>query len=165
MYVEALLQSGIDHFVTVPDWIQWALHKRLEDEVEGLRTITCCNEDQAVTLAAGLTISGKRPIIAVQNQGFYACVNAVRAVALDARIPTVFLIGQFGREFANIGKDPAQSDRNMVKLLEPVLDALGIPSFRLDTPDDMPKVGKAVELAHGMRCATALIVGGPVAWN
>ena len=131
-FIAALERSGVDHFVTVPDWIQWALHARIGAGVDGIREVICANEDQAVTTAAGLTIGGKRPVIAVQNQGLYACVNTIRAVALDARIPTVFLVGQFGREFSNFGANPAESRRNMVRLLEPVLDALAgsVETFR-----------------------------------
>lgn len=29
-YVDALRRNGIDYFVTVPDWVQLALHLRIE---------------------------------------------------------------------------------------------------------------------------------------
>lgn len=164
-FIAALERSGVDHFVTVPDWIQWALHARIGAGVDGIREVICANEDQAVTTAAGLTIGGKRPVIAVQNQGLYACVNTIRAVALDARIPTVFLVGQFGREFSNFGANPAESRRNMVRLLEPVLDAPAVPHWRLERPEDLACVQTAYEQAHSQRGAAALIVGAPIGWN
>ncbi|EHP42171.1 thiamine pyrophosphate enzyme, N-terminal TPP-binding domain-containing protein [Cupriavidus basilensis OR16] len=164
-YVEALRASRVDHFVTVPDWVQWALHARMEAGVDGIREVMCCNEDQAVTVAAGLTIGGKRPIVVVQNQGLYACVNTIRAIALDARIPTVFLVGQFGREFSNFGGDPAASRRNMVRLLEPVLDALDVPCWRLEAAADLRHIDAAFDAAHARGGAAALIVGAPIAWH
>lgn len=164
-YVEALQRNGVDYFVTMPDWVQLALHQRLDQGAEGIRVVYCCNEDQAVSVSAGLRISGKNPIVAIQNQGLYACVNSIRAVALDAGIPVVFLIGQFGREFANFGKSPALSRRRMVSLLEPVLDTLGIRYWRLEREADLASFDEAIEYARETRRSAALLVGAPIGWN
>lgn len=163
--LDALRAAGCDHVVTVPDWVQLAMHVRLESGEPGLKLVPCCAENQAVTVAAGLTVGGRRPVIVVQNQGFYNCVNTVRAVALDAHIPLVFLIGQFGREFGNFGGDPAASRRNMVRLLEPVLSTLGVPFYRLEQASDLVHVQTAFDRAHLERTATALLVGAPIAWS
>jgi len=163
--LEALHAAGCDHVVTVPDWVQLALHVRLESAAVGLKVVPCCSENQAVTVAAGLTVGGRRPVVVVQNQGFYNCVNTVRAVALDAHVPLVFMIGQFGREFGNFGGEPSASRRNMVRLLEPVLGALGVPHFRLESPADLVHVCAAFERAHAERTAVALLVGAPMAWR
>ena len=164
-YVEALRAAGVDHFVTVPDYVQFALHKRIERGESGIRLVRTSNEDQAVCTAAGLTIAGRRPVVVVQNQGFYACINAIRAITLDAHIPTVLLIGQFGRESANYGQDMRQSRRKMVSLLQPMLDTLGIPHWTLEQDADLALVKTAFDTAARDRCATALIVGTPTAWN
>ncbi|WP_233838557.1 thiamine pyrophosphate-binding protein [Paraburkholderia sp. ZP32-5] len=164
-YLDAFKNTGIDHVVTVPDWVQWAVHRRLDDGIPGIKVITTSNEDQAMVCAAGLTISGKRPIVLVQNQGLYACVNTIRAIALDARIPTVLMVGQFGRELANIGKDPAQSTRNVVRLVEPVLDALGVDHLRVDCEVDLASLERAYGIAQEKRSAVVCIVGAPIAWH
>ena len=39
----------------------------------------CCTENQAVECSAGLWIGGKKTVVIMQNQGFYAFVNAIRA--------------------------------------------------------------------------------------
>ena len=164
-YIEALQRNAVDHFVTVPDWVQLALHKRVEDGVEGIRLVPCCNEEQAVCVAAGLRIGGRNPIVVVQNQGMYACLNALRAVGLDARIPLVFLVGQFGREFANFGKDPALSRRNPVRYLEPVLDAMDVRHWRLEQEGDLRSVDEAFSFALQSARPAALIVGAPTGWH
>lgn len=164
-YIEALRRNRVDYFVTVPDWVQLALHQRIEDGVEGIHPVTCCNEDQAVVVSAGLRIGGKNPIVVLQNQGFHACVNATRAVGLDAQIPIVFLIGQFGREFGNFGKDPASSRARIVRLVDPVADALGIPHWLLETEDDLPRIDEAFALALREKRPVALVVGAPIGWD
>jgi sulfopyruvate decarboxylase TPP-binding subunit len=164
-YLAALQRNGVDHFVTVPDWIQLALHERVEAGVDGLELVRCSNEDQAVCVSAGLRIAGKRPITVIQNQGLYACVNALRAICLDASIPVVFLVGHFGREFDNFGQDPNLSERNTVKLLEPVLSALGVRSWRLETERDLAGIDEAFSYADKERRSAVLIVGAPTGWN
>lgn len=110
--LEALRRCGVDHVVTVPDWLPQALHAKLEaGEEPGMKLINTSNENQAITLAAGLTLGGKRPVVVMQNQGVYNCVNTLRAICIDAHVPTVILAGQFGREYANLGQPATESRR------------------------------------------------------
>jgi len=164
-YLEALQQAGVTDFVTVPDFVQLALHQAIEGGDSPIRLVRTCNEDQAVCVAAGLRIGGRQPIVVIQNQGLYACINTVRAVALDARIPTVFLIGQFGRENANLGRPTTESGRRVVSLLEPLLDTLQVPHWGLDASSDLAAMRAAFETAAARRGAAALIVNQPIAWH
>ena len=163
--VSALKRNHIDHVVTVPDWIQLSLHDRLNKGVEGMRVINACNENQVVTIAAGLTIGGKRPLVMMQNQGLYNCFNTLRAVCLDAHIPMVFMVGQFGREFSNIGHPTAESQRTMVRIAEPFLTSIGVPFHILDRHADLHKLDLAYEQAQQQRTAVVLLVGAPMAWR
>lgn len=164
-YLAALDEAGITHFVTVPDFVQLALHQELERGKGSMKLVRTCNEDQAVCVAAGLTIAGHRPIIVLQNQGLYTCVNTIRAIALDAQIPTLFLIGQFGRESTNFGERYTMSSRRTVNLLEPVLDALGVPHWAIESDADLAAIPKALDAALDRRGAAALIVGRPIGWH
>ena len=164
--LEALRRCGVDHLVTVPDWVQLALHAKLEaGEAPDIALINTSNENQAVTLAAGLTLGGKRPVLLMQNQGLYNCVNTVRAVCIDARIPTVMLVGQFGREYENLGQPATASRRSMVRLMEPMLDALGIPFYTLDSAADLVFIDKAFEQATADGGAVVILVSAPLAWS
>lgn len=162
--VSALQRAGVDHVVTVPDWVQLSLHSHLHN-ASGIRMLNACNENQCVTTAAGLTIAGRKPLLVMQNQGLYNCINTLRAVCLDAQIPLVFMVGQFGREFSNIGQDPKQSRRTMVRIMEPVLDALEVPWIRMDTDADVSQIEKAYAIAHQRRTASVLLVGAPMPWR
>ncbi len=163
--VAALQRNKVDHVVTVPDWVQLSLHDRLNKGVEGIRVINACNENQVVTVAAGLTIGGKRPLVMMQNQGLYNCFNTLRAVCLDAHIPMVFLVGQFGREFSNIGHPTSESKRTMVRVAEPFLKSIDVPFHVLDTEADLEKMDQAYEDAQRLRTAVVLLVGAPMAWR
>lgn len=163
--VAALLRNRVDHVVTVPDWVQLSLHDRLNKGVEAIKVIPCSNENQVVTVAAGLTIGGRRPLAMMQNQGLYNCFNTLRAVSLDARIPMVFMVGQFGREFENLGKPATESRRTMVRIAEPFLKAVDVPFHCLEADEDMVKLDTAFEQAETQRTAVVLLVGAPMAWR
>ncbi len=161
----AILRNRVDHVVTVPDWVQLALHDRLEKGVGDVKVINCCNENQTVTVAAGLTIGGKRPLLIMQNQGLYNCFNSLRAVCLDAHIPMVFMVGQFGLEFDRIGQPFANSGRTMVRVMEPFLKSIDVPCHILNSAADLTLIDEAYEQAQRLRTAVVLLVTAPMAWN
>ncbi|MPM95447.1 hypothetical protein SDC9_142601 [bioreactor metagenome] len=123
--LSALQNEGVTHAVTVPDFVQFALHERIADQACGIRNVFAATEDQALTTAAGLYLGGRTPVVMLQNQGLYKGFNSLRAVCLDAGIPLVILAGQFGREVDNFTKPMTQSRRSMVRLMQPFLDAIG----------------------------------------
>lgn len=158
-FAAAFIRCGIQYVVTVPDMLQIALHQKLENSKGSIRCINCTTEDQAVETAAGLYAGGKQVAILVQNQGFYAAINSIRALGLDAAIPLFFVIGQFGREFSNLGKDPRLSKRRMVRMLEPLLENLEIPFWRMETQNDLMNIEEAWISSRQRKGPTALIVG------
>lgn len=160
-----IVKNQIEYVVTVPDWVQLSLHDAIEKNTQGIQLINCCSENQTITVAAGLSVGGKRPLLIMQNQGLYNCINTLRAVCLDAHIPMVLMVGQFGREYANLSEDPKHSGRSMVYIMEPLLDALGIQHMRLDTASDLPKLEEAYALAEANGNAVVLLVSGPMAWS
>jgi sulfopyruvate decarboxylase TPP-binding subunit len=160
-----LQAAGVTHAVTVPDWVQFALHERLVDPASGIRNVFTTTEDQALTAATGLHVGGARPVVLVQNQGFYKCINTLRATCIDAGVPIVFLVGQFGREAENIGQPMTESRRSIVSLLEPLADAMGIRHWTVDEDADVPRIGEAFAHAKSAETAAVVIVGRHVAWK
>lgn len=163
--LKALQQNQVDHVVTVPDWVQLSLHRLLEDNACGIRVTNTTNENQSLTVAAGLTIGGARPLVMMQNQGFYNCINTLRAVCLDAHVPMVLMVGQFGREYPNMGQDPRGSSRSMVAIMEPILETLKLPYWRLESPADLVHMSQAFATAQARQTAAVLLVGAPMAWR
>lgn len=164
-FIGAFKRCGIEYVTTVPDMLQIALHKALNQAESGIRSINCSTEDQAVETAAGLYAGGKKAAILVQNQGFFAAINSVRALGLDGRIPLFMVIGQFGREWNNLSQDPRKSKRLMVRMLEPLLETLDIPYWRAEGPNDAQNIELACRAAFDQSRPTALIVGHFIAFN
>lgn len=163
--IRELQACSITHVVTVPDMLQIATHQALDNPVHGIRQINCATEDQAIEVSAGLWAGGADNAIIVQNQGLYAGLNSLRALGLDSRIPMMFLVGQFGREWSNLGQEPSLSKRRMVYMLEPLLELLGIPFWRLDSPEDAALIRTAWAACKERRGPVVLIIGHFVGFN
>jgi len=162
---DALEAAGVTFVVTVPDWVQLPLHRALEDRKDRIRTINCCSEHEAFMMAGGLYCGGRRAAIVIQNQGLYAGLNALRGVGLDAGTPLVMLIGQFGREASNRGENTMASSRRVVRLLDPLLELLDIPTWRIDSQEDMPNIAKAYRLAEKEARPTAIVFDRNMRWS
>ena len=77
----------------------------------------------------------------------------------------VLMVGQFGREFANLGQDSRQSRRTMVRIMEPLLASIDVPFHRLESAADLARMDEAFEQAETQRTAVVLLVGAPMAWH
>jgi len=163
--LQALRQAGVTHVVTVPDFVQVSLHDRLIQADSGIAHVYACSEDQALTTATGLYVGGAKPVVLVQNQGFYKCLNTLRATCIDAGVPIVFLVGQFGRELENIGRPTRESRRSMVRLMEPLLETLGLRYWNVGDDSDVTGVADAFEHACANHQGAVLLIDRHLTWN
>lgn len=161
---DAFRAQGVNAVTTVPDFVQFALHDAMKSDA-AVRYIECSAENQTLTTAMGLYVGGMSPLVMMQNQGLLNCLNTLRSVGLDAGIPLVLSVGAFGREFANLGQPITESRRACVNLVEPVMAAMNIPFFHLETADDLPKVTEAFDTARRQSSAAVVHIGHYPAWN
>lgn len=165
--LDEVAACGLRHIFAVPDFVTLSVHSMLRaGYLPDTQTIECCSEDEAVTAAAGVWIGGAPPAaVMMQNQGLHACMNTLRACGLDASFPFMLMIGQFGREEANLGGDPSFSRRLVVRVTEPLLAAYDIPYFRLETTADLPVIGDAYRAACRRSGPSAVLFGWATAWD
>ncbi len=155
--LDAIRSAGVSHVITVPDTHQRTLLALLA-ETDKPTLVTVCTEDEAIGINAGLYVGGARPMLLIQNNGLYACLNTLKAIPLDAHVPTFMLIGEHGRDVTKISRQ--NCDRS-VRMLEPTLEAWGVPYYRLEGPEDVVKFGEAYSRCQQQGGPVALIVGAP----
>jgi sulfopyruvate decarboxylase TPP-binding subunit len=154
---EAIRELGTTHVISVPD-------TNLRSAIDVLATWTkpnvmyVCTEDEGIGINAGLYIAGHKPMLLIQNNGLYACLNTLKGIALDAQVPTFLLIGQFGRD---VTKTTQENPKRMVHRLEPTLETWGVPYFRIDAPSEIGNLRRAWEAAWNSNGPAAAIVGAP----
>ena len=155
--VREIQQLGITHVITVPDTFQKTLLAALA-ELKEPRLLTVCTEDEGIAINAGLYIGGARPMLIIQNNGLYACMNSLKAIPFDARVPTLLVIGQFGRD---VTKTARENSLRAVRMVEPTLDTWGVLYYLLEGPEDIECFAEAYRRCQDERGPVAVIVGAP----
>lgn len=153
--LDEIRAAGITHVVTVPDTHQKSLLALLA-ESSSPELVSVCTEDEAMGVNLGLVMGGKRPMLLIQNTGFYAAMNTIRGLCLDGRVPSLMLIGEFFRDPTYA---PGSQASRVVHLLEPTLDLWKIPYYRLDHEPDLVNLSTACHRVWSERGPVAVLVG------
>jgi sulfopyruvate decarboxylase TPP-binding subunit len=90
--VVALKGSGVTHVLWIPDSYLGAWEAALRSE-PSLKLIRVCRESEAIAIAAGLLLGGKRPIVILQCTGFFDAGDALRNVVHDMKLPLFVVVG------------------------------------------------------------------------
>jgi sulfopyruvate decarboxylase subunit alpha len=123
--------------------------------------IRLAREDEGIGIASGLSFCGKRALLLMQYTGLLDSVNALRAVSLDYKLPLCMMVGLLGHDPE---KPPQQSPRFGVRVVTPILDALGIEHHTLYDDRDLPKIRIAVDRAYDASKPVAILIArSPVA--
>jgi sulfopyruvate decarboxylase TPP-binding subunit len=157
LIADAIGKLGVTHIISVPDTNLRTVISLLEERAAPKLTYVC-TEDEAIGISAGLYMTGHKPMLLIQNNGLYACLNTLKAMPLDAEVPTFMLIGQFGRD---VNKSVEENPRRAVHRLEPTLATWGVPFVRIDEPADVAKIRGAWDVAWQTNGPSAAIVGAP----
>lgn len=145
----------VSHIVCVPD-------TNLKTTIAALhgpnmpQMLYSCTEDEAMGINAGLYITGHRPLMLIQNNGLYACLNTLKAIALDAKIPTLMVIGEYGRDPRKASED---NPSRQVRMLRPTLRTWGIDTYSLEGPENLDQLDLAWRQAWDNKTAVAAVVG------
>jgi sulfopyruvate decarboxylase TPP-binding subunit len=152
---DELTRIGIQWVVSVPDTHQKSLIAELEVR-KTPRILTCSTEDEGVTISAGLYLGGQNSVLMIQHAGLFACVNNLRGVPMDGKIPLFMMIGLLSREPELA---PRESKSSMVRLAEDQLNLLGIPYRIVEGPEDVPALAEMFTLSRSRSGAAAVLIG------
>jgi sulfopyruvate decarboxylase alpha subunit len=136
----------------VPDAGHAQLIKLFEadpDVVSNLLT----TEEEGVAVAAGAWLGGLRSVLLLQSSGVGNCINML-ALATISRFPLLMLVTMRG-EWAEF--NPWQVP--MGQATEPALNAIGVRTYRADTPADLlESVSSAATLAFDADQQIAVLI-------
>ena len=148
-------QSRVKMVVALPDIVTseavlWPISRAPD-----LRLIRVCKEDEGISICAAYSYHGKRAIMMMQNTGFFDSINAIRAIAVEQEMPVCMLIGLQGR---TPGGRPEDAPNYGVRLMTPVLEAMGIEHRFIQSPDEAPVLGEMIEKAYSQSRPKAVLV-------
>lgn len=154
--IAAIKASEIDYVVSVPDITTSEGLLRPLARTTQPRLIRVCKEDEGIGICAGLAYTGKRALLLIQHTGLLDSINAVRGVAVEYALPICMMVGLLEKE---PGVPPRQSKRYGVRIVEPVLEAMGIPYHEIETDADIGKIKPAIDDAYAGSHPVVMLVG------
>ena len=154
--IGALKEARIEFVIALPDatmseHVLWPLSKDRD-----FTLVRVCKEDEAVSICAGMTSCGRRAAVLMQYTGLLDSINAIRAIAVELAQPICMLVGLLSKE---AGVPVVQSKLYSVRIVEPILGALGVDHFCMEGPADIAMLPPAIERAYARSLPLAALVG------
>lgn len=154
--IDAVAASGVEFIVSVPDittseGVLWPLvtDKRF-------RLVRVCKEDEGVSICAALSFCDKRALLLIQYTGLLDSINAIRAAGCDYKLPVTMMVGLLEKE---PGVAPTKSARFGVRIVEPILDAMGIPHELVEYENEAKLIAPAIARAYESSWPGAILIG------
>jgi sulfopyruvate decarboxylase TPP-binding subunit len=154
--IREIKASRIEFVVSVPDITTSEGLLRPLAASPNPRLVRICKEDEGVGICAGLAYTGKRALLLIQQTGMLDSINAIRGVAMDYSLPICMMVGLLEKE---VGVPPRQSKRYGVRIVEPILDAMGLAYHEIEEQADVAKIRPAIDAAYAESRPVVLLIG------
>lgn len=154
--IREIKAGGIEFVISVPDiTTSEGLLRPLAKATEP-RLIRICKEDEGIGICAGLSFTGKRGLLLIQQTGLLDSINAIRGNAVEYNLPICMMVGLLEKE---PGVMPRQSKKYGVRIVEPILEAMGIVYHNIEGDADVPKIRPAIDKAYADSKPVVLLIG------
>lgn len=154
--IAAIKASGVEYVLAVPDIVTSSGLLAPIARDKDLRLIRVCKEDECIGIASGLFYADKRALILIQYTGFLDSLNAIRGIAVEYKQPICMMVGLLGHDPE---VTPRASPRYGVRIIEPILDDMGIPHHLVSVDADVGKIKPAIDRAYRESEPVALLIG------
>jgi sulfopyruvate decarboxylase subunit alpha len=152
MILQQLKKAGINLVASLPD--QWVgpLIKQCEADAE-ITHIRLAREDDGVGICAGAWMGGRKAALVCQNSGVLLAVNALGGIAFHHQIPLLILAAHRGH-----WDDTQYYQMYKGRICEPVLKAMGLPHWVIQTPEEIPLIADAARQAYLNRLPVVVLL-------
>jgi sulfopyruvate decarboxylase subunit alpha len=149
-------RAGVHFVVALPDRVtsQHLLKGMLNDG--DFHVVQVCKEDEGVSVCSGLYAAGKRSVLMMQYTGLLDSINSIRGIGVEGRFPVCMIVGLLGKE-PEVA--PTQSKKFGVKIIEPILDLMGIPHHIVENDADAQKIPATIDKAFTDSFPVAMLIG------
>jgi len=131
IFVTTLEDAGFSPFMGIPCSVLKPLLDYIADSNSPTRNYLCSSEGDAMGLAAGFSLSGRLPVVYMQNDGYGNAVNPLSSLYLLYKLPVLLLISWRGEP----GVKDAPQHAVMGKTILLLLDTFEIPHIVLDNDE------------------------------
>ena len=154
--IQAIKDSGVEFVVALPDIVTsdhllWPLSADPE-----LKLIRISKEDEGISICTGLAFCDKRALLLIQHTGLLDSMNALRAIGVEYAMPVCMMVGLQGKEPERL---PSQSKHYGVRIVEPLLDVMGVEHCLIQEPGDVERIGPAIDKAYADSNPLVFLIG------
>jgi sulfopyruvate decarboxylase subunit alpha len=154
--ISEIKASGIQFVISVPDITTSEGLLRPLSKMSDPKFIRICKEDEGVGICSGLTFANKRSLLLIQMTGLLDSINAIRGNAVEYSLPICMMVGLLQKE---VGVMPRQSKRYGVRIVEPILEAMGVAYENIESDADLGKIRPAIDKAYAESKPVVLLIG------
>jgi sulfopyruvate decarboxylase subunit alpha len=149
--INLLLEEDINLICSVPCIMLAGVIERLENT--SITHIPVTREEEGVGIAAGVSLSGKKPALLMQNSGLGNSINALLSLTKLYGLPLPLIISQRG------GKgEKVLAQMPMGKATTNLLKAARIDYVKIKKRDDLNKMRKMVHKSFANNRVTAILL-------
>lgn len=145
--------AGVAQVGYVPDAGLTKLIERCRED-NAINTVMCATEEEAIGLAAGAWLGGQKAAVLMQSSGVGNTINAIASLITSAAFPMLAVVtmrGEWGE--GNPWQVP------MGQAVEPVLRAVGVKTYKAETPEDADAMIEAgLRMAYSSDQPVAVLV-------
>lgn len=157
--IAALKEAKIAFVAALPDittseGLLWPLSRDNE-----LKLVRLAKEDEGVSICAALAVCEKRAVLLMQQTGLLDSINNIRATAVEYRQPVCMIVGLLGKE---PDRPAARSERYGVRIIEPILDAMGIDHIAIESSAEVALLAPAIDRAYAASRPLVALLGRTV---
>jgi sulfopyruvate decarboxylase TPP-binding subunit len=154
--IAALAEARVEFVLAVPDIVtaRGVLTPIAKDE--RFRLVRVCKEDECIGIASALAVCRRRSVSLFQNTGFLDSINAIAHTGVQFKLPVVMMIGLLAHE---AGTRPEDSTRASVRIVKPMLDAMGVESVLIDSDEDVAQIAARIDEAYERSKPLAFLIG------
>ena len=152
MILDHLKTAGINLVASLPDHWFGRLIKQCEADPD-ITHIRLAREDDGVGICAGAFLGGRKAALVCQNAGVLLSVNALAGFAYHHQIPFLVIAAHRG-----CFDDNQYYQMYKGRLTEPVLQAMGLPHYVVDGPEDLSLIEQGARHAFLNRMPAVVLL-------
>ncbi|MEE8353282.1 MAG: thiamine pyrophosphate-binding protein [Dehalococcoidales bacterium] len=137
-FCNLLARHGFDFATGVPCSILAGILDVLSGS-DAIGYVPATREDEALGIATGAYLAGRRPVVLMQNSGLGSAINPLTSLDLLYRIPMLLVISWRGH-----GRADAPEHRLMGRVTMPLLELVGVPVQEISEADPEAAIAAAV---------------------
>jgi sulfopyruvate decarboxylase subunit alpha len=147
-----LRDRGFDFFSGVPCSLPGPIIHHLTCN-KGFQYVPATREDEALGIAVGAYMGGKKPVVLMQNSGLGNSIDALTSLVLLYRVPVLLIISWRGFE-----ENDFIEHSLMGRFMQDFLKTMGIPTIVV-SPSELPRqIAEADQVMKKSETPVALVL-------